>query len=69
MEEKTIKLGDRVIDKWGWRGVVVDVVYGHSVEEHGSIKVWQSDRTEFGADNCQHYCYFEWEKVLRILKD
>ena len=64
-----IKLGDRVIDIYGNRGVVVKVVYGHSAETHGSIFVWQMDRTEYGADNCEHYCYFEWEKVLRILRD
>jgi hypothetical protein len=64
-----IKRGDRVIDTYGNRGVVVKVVHGHSVEEHGLVQVWQMDRMNYGADNCEHYCYFEWEKILRILKD
>lgn len=64
-----IKIGDRVIDKYGDRGIVVKIRHGHSIEEHGTIYVWQMDRTEYGADNCEHYSYFEWEKVLRILKD
>ena len=69
MKTKTIKRGDCVIDIYGDRGIVVKIVHGHSVEEHGTIAVWQMDRTEYGADNCEHYPYFGWEKVLRILKD
>lgn len=62
-----IKLGDKVVDRDGNKGVVVKVVEGFSAENHGSINVWQSERTEYGADNCEHYVFFGWDKHLTII--
>ena len=69
---KQIKRGNLVQDTFGSRGVVVkiDIWDGElSHENHGTIYVWQIDETEYGADNCEHYPYFEWENCLTILED
>jgi hypothetical protein len=65
-----IKRGMVVKDIWGHEGVVVEVVKWPgelTFSNHGGIAVWQSERTDYGADNCEHYPYFEWDKVLTIL--
>ena len=49
------------------KGIVVKIVPGYDIEDHGTIYVWQSERTNYGADNCEHYVYHNWEKVLKII--
>lgn len=59
-----------VKDSWGHTGVVVEVNAWPgelSAENHGEIAVWQSGRTSYGLDNCEHYPLFEWERTLTIL--
>jgi hypothetical protein len=63
----TIKIGDRVIDGNGFKGVIVKITEGTSVEDHGCVWVWQEDRYEYGADNCEHYCHYGWQPFLRLL--
>lgn len=67
--QQELKRGDEVIDIWGSKGIVVKIVKPENptVEDHGMIFVWQSERTDYGADNCEHYVYHDWEKVLRIV--
>ena len=55
---KKLKRGDIVIDGWGSKGVVVKIIPGVSIEDHGTIYVWQMDKTEYGTDNCEHYIEF-----------
>jgi hypothetical protein len=62
-----LKVGDRVIDEDGNKGVVVKITEGISVEDHGCVWVWQEDRYEYGADNCEHYCHINWHAYLRLL--
>jgi hypothetical protein len=69
LDKTELKVGKRVIDLDGNRGVVVKIKEGYDIEDHGTIWVWQEDRLEYGADNCEHYCFFGWEKTLKILKD
>jgi hypothetical protein len=64
-----LKVGNKVISYDGYRGIVVRIEKGYDIEDHGTVFVWQLDRTEYGADNCEHYCEFGWEKSLTILKD
>jgi len=59
--------GDVVIDVDGHRGVVTRILPGTDIENHGTIYVWQMDRTEYGADNCEHYCEINWREFLRLL--
>jgi hypothetical protein len=63
-----LKRGDIVVDHYGDKGVVVKIIPGISDEEHGTIYVWQMDRTEYGADNCEHYVEFGWEKHLTVIE-
>jgi hypothetical protein len=58
-----IKRGDVVVDLWGAKGVVVKIVEGHDIEDHGTIYVWQMDRTEYGALNCEHYPHYNTESA------
>ena len=69
MQNQTLKPGDHVIDIHGHEGIVVVVQPGNDVEDHGTVAVWQMNRTEYGIDNCEHYCEFGWEKSLRIIKN
>jgi len=90
---RSLKLGDRVVDLFGWKGIVVKIKL-HTTDNkteivdvlesdnklNGTIYVWQEDRTEYGADNCEHYCIREcisndscsnddaWKEFLRPLK-
>jgi len=61
-------IGDRVKDENGNTGVVVKIIYGKDIEDHGTIFVWQEDRYEYGADNCEHYSQINWHKYLRVLE-
>lgn len=63
-----LKRGWIVVDTHGNKGVVVKVEPGRDVEDHGTVYVWQIDRTDYGADNCEHYCEFGWEKSLKVLE-
>jgi signal peptidase I len=65
----TLKRGDIIVDNDGYKGVVVKIIPGISDEKHGTIYVWQMDRTEYGADNCEHYVEFGWKNNLRIIND
>lgn len=62
-----LKIGAEVMDIHKHKGIVVKIVPGYDIEDHGTIYVWQSERTNYGADNCEHYVYHNWEKVLKII--
>jgi len=64
-----LKVGDSVIDIYKNPGIVVKIESGNDVEDHGFIYVWQSARTEYSADNCEHYVHFGWESFLRVTND
>lgn len=66
-ESLDISVGDEIIDVDGHKGIVVKITPGYSVEDHGTIYVWQSERYNYGADNCEHYKYHNWQPFLRIL--
>lgn len=61
-------IGDQVIDEWGCKGVVVKILRGDEFGHGGTIYVWQSERTGYGIDNCEHYGMDNWRSVLRIVK-
>ena len=63
-----IRRGSLVVDRFGDRGIVVKIVKGTSHEEHGTIYVWQMDRMEYGADNCEHYPEFCWQDTLTVVE-
>lgn len=67
-EHREIKRGMLVTDG-EHMGVVVKIVPGHDIEDHGTIFVWQSERDDYGADNCEHYVHFGWKSSLRIIDD
>lgn len=60
-------IGERVIDLDGHKGIVVDVKPGTDNDAHGTVAVWQLDRDEYGADNCEHYPEFGWRNSLKRL--
>lgn len=64
-----LKLGQRVIDGYGLKGVVVKVIkpLEEDDESHGTIYVWQEDKTGYGADNCEHYTHTSWHAFLRLI--
>lgn len=66
-QDVIISRGDTVVDSEGYKGVVVRIEHGPTVESHGTIYVWQCDRIEYGADNCEHYPYYGWKSILRIV--
>lgn len=66
-DRKNLKLGDHVRDIYGDEGIVVKIKKGSDSNEHGTIAVWLMSKTEYGADNCEHYPEFEWWKTLTIL--
>lgn len=66
-ESRTLKVGDEVIDIDKNKGIVVKIVKGISIEEHGVIYVWQTERLNYGSDNCEHYCEINWKDTLRII--
>ena len=59
-------LGMEVIDSDGFKGVVVKIEPS-TEDHHGFIYVWQSDRFNYGDDNCEHYCFSTWKPFLRLL--
>jgi hypothetical protein len=62
-----LKLGMRVRSTDGDEGIVVKIVEGDE-DFHGAVYVWQCDRLEYGADNCEHYCHSNWKDFLRIIE-
>lgn len=60
-------LGMTVIDSDNNEGVVVSISKPEQTDDHGSVFVWQSKRTGYGIDNCEHYCYTNWKTLLRII--
>lgn len=62
-----LKVGSSVVDFDGHKGIVVQITEGYDIEDHGCIAVWQSERTEYGADNCEHYAFFGWQAALKIV--
>lgn len=65
-KDRVIKVGDRVGDADGNYGIVVKVIPGIDDEDHGTVYVWQSDRVGYGSDNCEHYSFTSWQRMLRI---
>lgn len=63
-----LKIGDHVVDIFGDEGIVVKIIPGINDEDHGTIFVWQMNKLEYGADNCEHYPQFEWFKTLKVVK-
>lgn len=66
--ERTLRIGDEVIDMYKNKGIVVKIIPGASNEDHGSIYVWQSEKLEYGSDNCEHYVEFGWKPWLRVIE-
>lgn len=69
----TPKLGMRVAPKGvknakTMSGVIVRVVEPEG-EHHGTIFVWQEHRLDYGADNCEHYAYYDDEQLGSVLKE
>lgn len=65
---RTIRLGDEVIDADGHKGIVVKIEPGGDTgEDHGSVYVWQAERTGYGDDNCEHYAFTTWKQHLRMI--
>lgn len=68
-KDRQLKLGDRVTDSNGYKGVIVKIViYAKDSDHEGVIYVWQEDRMEYGSDNCEHYCLENWHGFLRVLE-
>jgi hypothetical protein len=65
--DKSIELGDIVVDFFGSKGVIVKVVKSTN-DFHGTIYAWQMDKLGYGADNCEHYSYDGWQDNLMILE-
>lgn len=61
-----LSLGMCVVDSEGNKGVVVKIIEPN-VDSDGVVYIWQSDRMEYGSDNCEHYTYDGWKYFLRIV--
>lgn len=61
-------LGMKVKDLSGQEGIVVEIHIPDnlSISEHGTVTVWQSNRNGYGLDNCEHYTYINWKRMLRV---
>ena len=64
MAYREIKIGDCVKDNFSGHRGIVEKIEPHDSENHGTIYVWQMDRCDYGADNCEHYCHENWRSVL-----
>lgn len=60
--------GSHVVDSFGNEGIVVKIIPGTDNENHGAVYVWQMNKLNYGADNCEHYSHFKWSDFLKILK-
>lgn len=65
---RVLQRGNRIEDPWGDIGIVVKIEPGTDNENHGTIYVWQENRMDYGADNCEHYAEINWHRNLRILE-
>lgn len=67
-----IRRGSKVVDIFGNEGIVVEVSTFNDEpmtdENHGTVAVWQSERVNHGLDNCEHYPYFNFERILTVLE-
>lgn len=69
-ESINLFIGMEVKDVNGHKGIIVKIEKFEgdlNEENHGTIYVWQSDRTNYGSDNCEHYCLNNWKNLLRVL--
>lgn len=66
--KQTLSVGDLVRDTFGDKGIVVKIKKGVSDSDHGTVHVWQLDKIDYGADNCEHYPEFNWQSILKIIK-
>lgn len=64
---RDLNLGDCVIDEFDNLGIVVKIGKPEIDLPDGTIYVWQSERTGYGSDNCEHYTYVGWQSLLRIV--
>jgi len=68
--DKTLKVGMEVIDSYGDKGIVVKIIKDEdTAESDGCVYIWQSERTDYGSDNCMHYALKIWKRELRILNE
>lgn len=68
--DKILKVGMEVIDCYGDKGIVVKIVKDEdTVDSDGCVYIWQSERTDYGSDNCMHYALNIWKRELRILNE
>jgi len=37
-------------------------------EDHGTVEAWISNDTDYGGNNCEHYCYINYHKFLTNMK-
>jgi hypothetical protein len=63
---KVLMRGCEVVDMEKNKGVVVKIIPAKP-DFHGTIFVWQSERQEYGGDNCEHYAASNWREWLRII--
>lgn len=68
-KRKILRRGDRVVDNDGNEGIVVKIIKGFDSSDHGTVTVWQMNRLEYGADNCEHYGEFRWWEGLTIVNE
>jgi hypothetical protein len=59
-----LAIGTSVIDLFQDKGIVVKIEY-YDGPDMGTIYVWQSERTGYGLDNCEHYHVVNWRTILR----
>jgi hypothetical protein len=62
-----LKIGMKVRDCFGTVGIIQRIEEGYDIEEHGTIEVFRLDTTDYGLNNCEHFCFYDWQKHLRIL--
>lgn len=65
---KSLSVGLTVKDCFGSQGVIVKII-PETDDFHGVIYVWQSEKLNYGDDNCEHYSYQGWKRMLRIIDD
>ena len=59
----TLKVGDRIMDRWWTKGAVTQIVIWDgepSVENHGAVNVLLDSGEE------EHYVWFGWETNFRV---
>ena len=66
-QDKTLKVGLRVIDVDGHEGIIVKIELPEDECLDGTVYVWQLNRTGYGSDNCEHYSFKFCMASLRML--